>query len=46
MDATRDIAPDAWRRHLALLLDGLRTEAAHPPAPPLTLDQLQNAVPK
>jgi AcrR family transcriptional regulator len=47
MDATRDIAPDAWRRHLALLLDGLRPEAAHPlPAPPLTLDQLLNAVPK
>jgi hypothetical protein len=36
MDATRDVAPDAWRRHLALLLDGLRPEAARPlPVPPL-----------
>jgi AcrR family transcriptional regulator len=46
MDATRDTAPDAWRRHLALLLDGLRPEAAHPlPAPPLTPDQLRDAAP-
>jgi hypothetical protein len=29
-DATRDVAPDAWRRHLALQLDGLRPGAAHP----------------
>lgn len=36
MDATRDIAPDAWRRHLALSLDGLRPTAAHPlPKPPI-----------
>ncbi|MFE2746715.1 TetR/AcrR family transcriptional regulator [Streptomyces scopuliridis] len=37
-------APDAWRRYLALLLDGLRAEPAVPavplPAPPLTLDEL------
>jgi AcrR family transcriptional regulator len=47
MDATRDVAPDAWRRHLALLLDGLRPEAAHPlPAPPLTPGQIRNATPK
>jgi AcrR family transcriptional regulator len=47
MDATRDVAPDAWRRHLALLLDGLRPEAAHPlPAPPLTPGQLRNATPR
>jgi AcrR family transcriptional regulator len=47
VDATRDIAPDAWRRHLALLLDGLRPEGSHPlPAPPLTPDQLLNATPK
>jgi AcrR family transcriptional regulator len=30
MDATRDFAPDAWRRHLALSLDGLRPGAARP----------------
>ncbi|WP_416969484.1 TetR/AcrR family transcriptional regulator [Streptomyces sp. 4F14] len=28
--ASRGTAPDAWRRGLALSLDGLRTEAAHP----------------
>ncbi|MEU5419147.1 TetR/AcrR family transcriptional regulator [Streptomyces sp. NPDC001407] len=34
------VAPDAWRRFLALFLDGLRAEAAHAlPGPPLTLDQ-------
>lgn len=44
--ATRDAAPDAWRRHLALLLDGLRPEAAHPlPVPPLTRQQLHAAAP-
>jgi hypothetical protein len=47
MDATRDVAPDAWRRYLALLLDGLRPEAAHPlPVPPLTPAQLRNAAPR
>ena len=41
-DATRDAAPDAWRHHLALLLDGLRPDAAHPlPVPPVTFGQLQ-----
>ncbi|WP_225849996.1 TetR/AcrR family transcriptional regulator [Streptomyces sp. HPF1205] len=44
--ATREVAPDAWRRHLALLLDGLRPEAAHPlPVPPLTGKQLRGATP-
>jgi AcrR family transcriptional regulator len=34
-------APEAWRRYLALLLDGLRPEAARPlPAPALTPGQL------
>jgi hypothetical protein len=46
-DATRDIAPDTWRRHLALLLDGLRPGAAHPlPVPPLTFGQLRDATPR
>jgi AcrR family transcriptional regulator len=45
-DATRDVAPDAWRRHLAILLDGLRPGAAHPlPVPPLTSAQLRDAAP-
>jgi AcrR family transcriptional regulator len=34
-------APQAWRRHLALVLDGLRAGAAHPlPAPPLDTAQV------
>jgi AcrR family transcriptional regulator len=33
MDATRDVAPDAWRRHLALALDGLRA-GRRTPSPP------------
>ncbi|MET8678264.1 helix-turn-helix domain-containing protein [Streptomyces sp. NPDC004647] len=38
--AAATVVPDSWRRHLALLLDGLRTEAARPlPVPPFTLDQ-------
>lgn len=47
MDATRDAAPDAWRRHLALQLDGLRPTAARPlPAPAFTTDQFRSAVPE
>jgi AcrR family transcriptional regulator len=39
--ATADTAPGAWRRGLALMLDGLRTEAARPlPIGPLTEGQL------
>lgn len=46
IDATRDIAPDAWRRPVALLLDGLRPQAARPLlTPPLTLSQLLSAAP-
>jgi AcrR family transcriptional regulator len=36
-------APEAWRRHLAFFLDGLRAQAAHPICvPPLTPAQLAN----
>lgn len=46
-DATRDIGADAWRRHLELLLDGLRPEAARPlPTPPLTYKQLRGTAPR
>ncbi|MEU1628939.1 hypothetical protein ABZ746_27215 [Streptomyces sp. NPDC020096] len=39
--ASAAVKPDAWRRYLALLLGGLRAEAARPlPVPPLTLDEL------
>jgi AcrR family transcriptional regulator len=38
-------APDAWRRHLGLLLDGFRADRAHPlPQPPLTLRQVHRAM--
>ena len=38
-------APDAWRRPLGLLLDGLRAERAHPlPHPPLSPRQVHRAM--
>ncbi|MFI9550504.1 SbtR family transcriptional regulator [Nonomuraea endophytica] len=38
--AAATTAPDAWRRAVALMLDGLRVEAAHPlPAASLTTQQ-------
>jgi AcrR family transcriptional regulator len=44
-EATHDIAPGAWRRHLHLLLDGFRADRAHPlPEPSLTPDQLYRAM--
>ncbi|MEU6550794.1 helix-turn-helix domain-containing protein [Streptomyces sp. NPDC046915] len=43
--AARNTAPDAWRRGIAFLLDGLRTEAAHPlPADPMTPQQLNEVM--
>jgi AcrR family transcriptional regulator len=43
-EATHAIDPDAWRRYLALTLDGLRATAAHPlPAPPLRPRQVLRA---
>jgi AcrR family transcriptional regulator len=36
MAAIQDVAPEGWRRHLALMLDGFRAERATPlPVPPL-----------
>jgi AcrR family transcriptional regulator len=41
IEATAAVAPELWRRHLGLLLDGLRAESATPlPYPPLTRSQL------
>ncbi|MFC9662527.1 TetR/AcrR family transcriptional regulator [Nocardia sp. NPDC127606] len=43
--ATSTVAPDLWRRNLALIFDGLRAKAAHPlPVPALTEDQLMQAM--
>ncbi|KUN81074.1 TetR family transcriptional regulator [Streptomyces bungoensis] len=40
IQATRTIAPRAWRRHLYLMLDAFRTQGAHElPEPPLTSEQ-------
>jgi len=45
IDATADTAPEAWRRHLHWLLDGLRAEAATPQTqPPLDDDQLSESM--
>ncbi|MEV0712275.1 TetR/AcrR family transcriptional regulator [Nocardia aurea] len=45
VEATSDVAPEVWRRHLALVLDGLRAPAAHPlPVAPLTEDELMRAL--
>ncbi len=44
IETTASVAPDYWRRYLALLLDGLRAEAATAlPEPPLTRAQLARA---
>jgi AcrR family transcriptional regulator len=43
-EATHAIDPDAWRRYLALTLDGFRATAAHPlPSPPLRPRQVLRA---
>jgi AcrR family transcriptional regulator len=42
IEATAATRPDAWRRHLALLFDGLRAAAAHPlPVPALSENDLR-----
>ncbi|WP_227983478.1 TetR/AcrR family transcriptional regulator [Nocardia spumae] len=44
-DGVRDLAPDAWQRHLAALLDGLRADAAHPlPGSPLDPELVRAAM--
>ncbi|MDQ0574162.1 TetR/AcrR family transcriptional regulator [Agromyces albus] len=45
MDATSTTAPNAWRRHLYLMLDAYRAQRAHPiPEPPMTEEQLYDAM--
>jgi AcrR family transcriptional regulator len=45
VEATAALAPRAWRRHLAIMLDGLRASSAHPlPEPPLQPEQVQRAM--
>ncbi len=47
INATRDVAPDVWRRHLQLGLDGLRPDRRKPtplPHEALTIDELGRAM--
>ena len=41
VDVTRDVAPDTWRRMLAIIVDGLRAREAHAPLPAPALDTAQ-----
>jgi len=44
-EATSGVAPEAWRRHLRILLDGMRPEAATPQeVRPLAGKQLERAI--
>jgi AcrR family transcriptional regulator len=44
IEATSEVAPGAWRRHVGIVLDGLRAPAATPlPRPALTRSQLDRA---
>lgn len=44
VDFSHDVAPDLWRRYLALLLDGLRGGRTPLPEPPLAADELETAM--
>ncbi|MFB8182481.1 TetR/AcrR family transcriptional regulator [Streptomyces sp. NPDC055966] len=45
IQATRAVAPNAWRRHLHLLLDAFRAQCAHElPEPPLTAQQVDQTL--
>ncbi|MEV5481525.1 MULTISPECIES: TetR/AcrR family transcriptional regulator [Streptomyces] len=45
IQATRTVAPTAWRRHLGFTLDAFRAERAHPlPEPPMTPDEVSRAM--
>jgi hypothetical protein len=45
LEATAGVAPNVWRRHLRILLDGMRPEAATPQeVPPLAGRRLERAI--
>ena len=47
IEGTREVAPNAWRRNLALMLDAFRAENARPlPEGPLTSRQLHRSMSK
>ena len=44
-EATAEVAPDAWRRHLQIVLDGMRSSTATPQVTrPLTERQVESAI--
>jgi AcrR family transcriptional regulator len=46
-DYSRDVAPDLWRRHLAIVIDGLRAQrraTTELPEPPLAIDDLDRVM--
>jgi AcrR family transcriptional regulator len=44
LEATREVAPDAWRRYLALMLDALQERGADELPPPPTQEQFEQAM--
>jgi AcrR family transcriptional regulator len=47
IDVTGEVAPDAWRRHLTMFVDGMRAENATPlPSPGLTPEEYTRALTK
>jgi hypothetical protein len=44
IDFSHEVEPDLWRRYLALLLDGLRSEGRPLPLAPLEPAQLDAAI--
>jgi AcrR family transcriptional regulator len=46
VDVTRDVAPETWRRMLAIIVDGLRASEPHTPlpAPALDNDEIDSAM--
>lgn len=41
VDVTRDVAPETWRRMLAIVVDGMRAREPHTPLPAAALDSDQ-----
>jgi AcrR family transcriptional regulator len=47
IDAGRDVAPDLWRRYLAIMLQGLRAQSAQPwplPTPTVSPEQMDDVL--
>jgi AcrR family transcriptional regulator len=44
LEATREVAPDAWRRYLALMLDALQKRGGDELPPPLSEEEFEQAM--